>query len=160
MKPFLITLFVVLLALAGAYILGLGEYLGLKPSTPLEVQPVDVEVVTPTVAPPTDVVPEVEKSEVKVVEQAPVVKIPFEQRAKQRYITFTDSMGRSMVAEVLEVQSDSLKIRRHVDGMVMPLPTNMLSDEDQAFAAYLLQESTEQTRAGLSLEEMIEQSFQ
>ena len=50
MKPYLITLFVVLLALAGAYILGLGKYLGLTPSTPPEVQQTDLEVAPPTVA--------------------------------------------------------------------------------------------------------------
>lgn len=41
------------------------------------------------------------------------------------------------MAEILEVQADSLQVRRQIDGAELELPVNMLSAEDQAFAAYL-----------------------
>ncbi len=58
-------------------------------------------------------------------------------RAEQRFITFTDNQGRTLVAELIETKADALKIRRQSDRRIFELPIQMLSAEDQAFAAYL-----------------------
>lgn len=58
-------------------------------------------------------------------------------RAEKDWITFTDQQDRKLIARIMEVKSESLKIRRQADGYVFDLPFSMLSDADQAFAAYL-----------------------
>lgn len=65
------------------------------------------------------------------------VQNSFESRAKETIQTFFDKDERKLVAQILEVQEDSLKIRRQADGKELELPVSMLSPEDQAFAAYL-----------------------
>ncbi len=62
-------------------------------------------------------------------------------RAAEQWITFADMQGRTLVAEVIEVEKDSLKIRRQADAQVLDLPVRLLSPEDQAFAAYLWQQA-------------------
>jgi formiminotetrahydrofolate cyclodeaminase len=59
-------------------------------------------------------------------------------RAEQQFIVLTDKEGRELNAEILEVAADALKVRRYVDFRIVNVPVNMLSVEDQAFAAYLL----------------------
>ncbi len=62
---------------------------------------------------------------------------PLALRAEETVQTFFDKNERPLVAEILEVQADSLQVRRQIDGAELELPVNMLSAEDQAFAAYL-----------------------
>lgn len=61
----------------------------------------------------------------------------FAVRAAETLQTFFDKDERKLVAQILEVTADSLKIRRHADGAALELPVAMLCAEDQAFAAYL-----------------------
>lgn len=61
------------------------------------------------------------------------------QRALQTEITFTDKKGRELEGEVLEVNRDSLIVRRTYDNRVVTLPINLLSEADTAFAKYLLE---------------------
>lgn len=61
----------------------------------------------------------------------------FAQRALQKNHTFSDTKGRQLIAEIIEVQADALTIRRQYDRRVMPLPVEMLCLKDKAFAAYL-----------------------
>jgi len=61
----------------------------------------------------------------------------FAERATQNWITFTDIKGRQLVAQLISTQDNSLEIRRQADGQTFNLPINMLSKQDQAFAAYL-----------------------
>ena len=65
------------------------------------------------------------------------VQNSFAVRAKETLQTFFDKNERKLVAQILEVTADSLKIRRQADGAELELPVAMLSAEDQAFAAYL-----------------------
>jgi hypothetical protein len=62
---------------------------------------------------------------------------PMEVRSQETVQIFFDKNGRELVAVIVEVHQNSLKIRRQADGQEMNLPVNMLSPEDQAFAAYL-----------------------
>ena len=61
----------------------------------------------------------------------------FAVRAEQTLQTFFDKNERKLVAQILEVTTDSLKIRRQADDAELELPVAMLCAEDQAFAAYL-----------------------
>lgn len=61
----------------------------------------------------------------------------FAQRALKKNHTFSDTKGRQLIAEIIEVQTDALKIRRQSDRRVMQLPVEMLCPKDKAFAAYL-----------------------
>jgi len=61
----------------------------------------------------------------------------FSIRAAQKEITFTDKKGRELVATVIQVTEDNLKVRRSIDGLEVDLPVAMLSETDQVFAAYL-----------------------
>ena len=61
----------------------------------------------------------------------------FAVRAEETLQTFFDKDERKLVAQILEVTADSLKIRRQADGAELELPVAMLCAEDQAFAAYL-----------------------
>ena len=75
-----------------------------------------------------------------VAPQAPTdqpVQNSFAVRAEETLQTFFDKDERKLVAQILEVTADSLKIRRQADGAELELPVAMLSAEDQAFAAYL-----------------------
>jgi len=75
-----------------------------------------------------------------VAPQAPTdqpVQNSFAGRAEETLQTFFDKDERKLVAEILEVTADSLKIRRQADGAELELPVAMLCAEDQAFAAYL-----------------------
>lgn len=63
-------------------------------------------------------------------------------RAAQKEITFTDSQGRELVAEVIGANSQSLKIRRIADKLVIDLPVTMLCESDRKFAAYLAKHNT------------------
>ncbi|CAA6676485.1 MULTISPECIES: hypothetical protein [unclassified Lentimonas] len=78
-----------------------------------------------------------------IVEQAPQpesIEDPLALRAKETVQTFFDNNDRKLVAEVLEVKADSLKVRRQADGVELNVPVSMLSAEDQAFAAYLYEQ--------------------
>jgi hypothetical protein len=65
------------------------------------------------------------------------VQHSFAIRAEETLQTFFDKDERKLVAQILEVTADSLKIRRQADGAELELPVAMLCAEDQAFAAYL-----------------------
>jgi len=62
----------------------------------------------------------------------------FSQRAEGSVITLTDTKERSLQGELITATEYHLKIRRQYDGRVVEVPIAMLSQEDQAFAAYLL----------------------
>lgn len=61
----------------------------------------------------------------------------FARRTLKQVQVLSDATGRKLVAEILEVRADSLKIRRQSDYRIIQLPHSMLCAEDQAFAAYL-----------------------
>ena len=84
----------------------------------------------------------------------------FESRARQSLITFTDATGRTLVAEILEVEATGLKIRREADRRVLTLPVDMLSEEDQAFTAYLWERQQANDRSKLSDEETLRRLFE
>ncbi len=80
------------------------------------------------------------------------------QRAKQQLITLTDTLERSMQAEVLDATETHLKVRRQSDLRIVQVPVSMLSAEDQAFAAYLWTEQnpapTNRTNEQMILDEL------
>jgi len=59
------------------------------------------------------------------------------ERAAQPFVRFTDTQGRELSAEILEIEADQLRIRRMSDRLEMDLPVALLSPGDRAFAAYL-----------------------
>ena len=61
----------------------------------------------------------------------------FAQRARQTVQTLSDKNGRQIVAEIINVQAGSLKVRRQNDQHILQLPHSLLCAEDLAFAAYL-----------------------
>jgi hypothetical protein len=71
-------------------------------------------------------------------------------RAKETIQTFFDTNERKLVAQILEVREDSLKVRRQSDGKELELPLAMLSTEDQAFAAYLWEQQPKTSAAAPS----------
>jgi hypothetical protein len=80
----------------------------------------------------------------------------FARRAQATIQTLSDNTGRQLVAEILEVKADSLKIRRQSDRRILQLPVAMLSPGDKAFAAYLWeQHKPKETNAASSMEDMI-----
>ena len=58
-------------------------------------------------------------------------------RAQQRLVTLTDSRGRSILVELMDTTESQLKVRRQSDLRIVQIPVQMLSSEDQTFAAYL-----------------------
>jgi hypothetical protein len=58
-------------------------------------------------------------------------------RAQQKIITLKDSQARSIEVEILEIEEDTIKVRRQSDRRIVEVPVKMLSSEDQVFAAYL-----------------------
>lgn len=73
-----------------------------------------------------------------ISETQPTKKRSFAERAQLKWITFTDTHGRKLVAEVIRAQAESLQIRRQIDSREMELPLSLLCDDDKAFAQYLL----------------------
>jgi len=55
------------------------------------------------------------------------IKNPFALRADETLQTFFDKNERTLIAQILEVKADSLKIRRQADGVELELPVAMLS---------------------------------
>jgi len=92
------------------------------------------------VTPPPQDQPESEPTS-EAVAATPVPSVDMAARAEQQWITFTDQQGRELVAEVIETKTDALRIRRQADGQVFDLPIRLLSESDQAFAAYLQKQS-------------------
>ena len=98
-----------------------------------------------------------------IVEQLPQAEAnedPLALRAKETVQTFFDKNDRKLVAQILEVKVDSLKVRRQTDGVELNLPFNMLSEEDQAFATYLYEQQPKGTTqapsiSGKSMEDMV-----
>ena len=78
---------------------------------------------------------------------------PLELRAEETVQTFFDKNERKLVAEILEVRADSLKVKRQYDGYKLELPVAMLSAEDRAFAAYLWEQQSEQAAPSTSQSE-------
>jgi hypothetical protein len=97
-----------------------------------------IEDTTPQVETPT--------TEPEVVEQPtdtmpPAIIVPFEMRAKERFITFTDTQGRELVAEVVSVSEDNLKVAKKGEIRLITLPIALLSENDRAFAEYLYEQT-------------------
>jgi len=88
------------------------------------------------------------------VDEPEPVEHAFALRAKEVVQTFFDQNERKLVAEILEVKADSLKVRRQADGVELNVPVNMLSEEDQAFAAYLWEQQPKTAAAPTSDQSM------
>ncbi|MEN8661555.1 MAG: alginate lyase family protein [Lentimonas sp.] len=103
------------------------------PATPVEVADPVVSVERP-------------KEPVVLVETiVPVVpSIPFEYRAKQRFITLTDTSDRQIVVEVVDVNEDSLRVVRKSELREITLPINLLTEHDQSFAKYLYEQKSQE----------------
>lgn len=76
------------------------------------------------------------------IDKAVVLAHEHSLRAAKQQITFTDKQGRELIAEVIEANADSLKVRRVADNAKVDLPVVMLCAKDQAFATYLAQTMT------------------
>ena len=68
-------------------------------------------------------------------------------RAEQEKQLFTDQQGRELVAIILDVRPDGFMIRRTVDNAEMNLPLSLLSEKDQAFHHYLLEDKKAKEKA-------------
>ena len=62
-------------------------------------------------------------------------------RAAQKVVTLIDQQGREMVAEIIQANKSSLRVRRQVDYRVVDVPFDMLSREDRVFAEYLWEQN-------------------
>lgn len=69
--------------------------------------------------------------------QAIPEKTDFLARSQLQWVTFTDLKGRHLVAEIVEVKEDAVRIRRKLDEVEMDLPVHLLCAADQAFFKYL-----------------------
>lgn len=119
-----------------------GYKIGQRPAAldPLNAEPIATEPLKPLTAEvqPQPVAPE--PVEIEKVEVAPSLELTKESlavRAQKEMQTFVDQNDRELIAQVLVVNADSLKVRRQIDGQVLNLPLNMLSTKDQTFANYL-----------------------
>ncbi|MGJ8641260.1 MAG: alginate lyase family protein [Opitutaceae bacterium] len=128
-----------------------------EPSAPTEiVEPVapsvvTVEEVVPETVAPTPV-PEV-VAPIVMPEETPtdvVASVPFVERAKQRFVTLTDTQDREIVVEVVDVFEDSLSVVRKSELRELKLPLNLLSENDQAFARYLYEQKGLETSAQIT----------
>lgn len=84
---------------------------------------------------------------------------PLALRAEETVQTFFDQNGRKLVAQILEVKADSLKIRRQADGRTLDLPVNMLSTEDQAFTAYLWEKQLKKSSSAAPSQSMEDKTW-
>lgn len=64
-------------------------------------------------------------------------------RAAQTIQTLTDTQGRTIQAEIVEVMASNVKIRR-TDGLETTIPLNMLSEKDVVFCNYLREQAKEE----------------
>lgn len=124
------------------------------PVTVVEDLPSPIEVVD-TVAP-------VELIE-EIVEPV-AAHIPFEDRAKQRFIVLTDTKGRQLEAEVVGVAEDSLRVVRRAGLREITIAVNLLSEHDQSFARYLYEQKkleavTQSTGTSRSVDRSDQQGF-
>jgi hypothetical protein len=102
------------------------------PSASKPLKPITVEQLPQTVAPEPIVTETVE-----VESTTEPITDKMAERAQKDMQTFVDQNDRELVAQILEVKEDSLKVRRQIDGQLLELPVNMLSLKDQRFADYL-----------------------
>ncbi|MGJ8654794.1 MAG: hypothetical protein ACSHX8_16155 [Opitutaceae bacterium] len=68
----------------------------------------------------------------KVVEQN-----PFEARAKLPFVTLTDIKDRKIEVEIVDVDTDGLRVIRKADSQQMTIAFELLTENDRAFAQYL-----------------------
>jgi hypothetical protein len=61
---------------------------------------------------------------------------PHEIRAAQEKVNLTDRRGRTIEVRIVEVRPYNIAVQRS-DGAILLIPDGILSDEDQAFVAYL-----------------------
>lgn len=90
--------------------------------------PVAAEPSTPTPAPTEVATPTAEEA-------------AFAERAALPIQTLTDNQGRSMQANILEVTTSNVKIRRS-DGLETTIPLSMLRADDVAFCNYLREQKS------------------
>jgi len=101
---------------------------------------IPIEAPAPSIAAPDEILTPVKTMEAPQVIPAPTPdRLPFAQRAQLKITTLEDTKGRVIEVEILEVEQDSIKIRRQSDLKLLDVPIGMLCPEDQAFAAYLKQ---------------------
>ncbi|MGJ8653120.1 MAG: alginate lyase family protein [Opitutaceae bacterium] len=114
-----------------------------EPAPPVIV--VEGKVVPPTVPEsPVEVVEPVVPVEQPEATVVPVVSsIPFKDRAKQRFITLTDTTGRQIVVEVVGVAEDSLRVVRKSELREITIPFTLLVENDQSFAKYLYEQQSQ-----------------
>ncbi|TVP81260.1 MAG: hypothetical protein EA353_01910 [Puniceicoccaceae bacterium] len=79
----------------------------------------------------------------------------FALRAEESTLTLTDTQRRTLQGELLETTESHLNIRRHPDNQVLDVPVAMLSQEDQAFAAYLFNQGIKVIKAEPKLDSEI-----
>lgn len=155
-KAHLLTL--LLLAVLGIVIVSILRQKKTPVAIPEESAP-PVEVVVDVVPevdmlPPVEVVDPVVPVEPPEETLAPVVtSIPLEERAKQRFITLTDTKDRQIVVEIVDVAADSLRVVRKSELREFTLAVNLLSERDQSFAKYLYEQKVQEAAtqsAGIS----------
>jgi len=94
----------------------------------------------PEPEPAPKVSPEPPPEPTEPADTSPTTRFTEEQmaeRAQLTFITLTDKNGRQLKAEILETSEDSVKIQRYRDLKVFDLPVATLSEDDQAYIAYL-----------------------
>ncbi|MDP4611800.1 MAG: alginate lyase family protein [Opitutales bacterium] len=111
-----------------------------EPAPPVTV----VEDVAPPVQPVEVMVPVVPVEQPEETVAPVVTSIPFEERAKQRFITLTDTKGRQIVVEVIDVAEDSLRVVRKSELREITLAVNLLTETDQSFAKYLYEQKSKE----------------
>lgn len=113
-----------------------------EPAPPIPV----VEDVVPEVetmpSPPSEVAEAVVPPKETVV--AVVSHIPFEERAKQRFITLTDTTGRQIIVEVVDVTEESMRVVRKSELRELTLEVSRLTENDQSFAKYLYEQKSQE----------------
>lgn len=107
-----------------------------------DTSPLSFEVTEPTVEPEPTTTIQPEKPVATVNES-----IPFTDRAKERFITLTDSQGRQIVVEVVDVKEDSLRVVKKMELREFSVPIARLVENDQSFAKYLYDQKVERVIA-------------
>lgn len=112
---------------------------------PENTPPVTVVEEVETLSPPVEVVQPVESPEETV--EAVVDYASFEDRAKQRFITLTDTKGRAILVEVVGINEDSLRVVRKSELREFTISSVLLVKNDQAFAKYLYEQKSKAVTA-------------
>lgn len=87
---------------------------------------------------PSDTTTESEPVTKPISIQSDTSNLPaIERRALQEWYTFSDKQGRTLEAQVISIDKDTMRIRRRSDDQIISFPISILSEEDRTFAIYL-----------------------